>query len=316
MPRYWAIAPADSTNPDLYDAVWEYDLANGVISIGWRELGDVSSLSDTEIRDRMRERWPDYTPGAAMTAARMLHKFYHTIAPGDVIFARRGTTQIAGVGTVNKTAYYDPNKVLGIFGHFGPDCEAIAYPHHIDVEWREDLRDEAYDGPIFGLTTLHEVSAEKAEWILAGGDEPDSIPTDDAESGMSPEFVLEKYLEDFIVSNFDAVFQGMLKLYSDPDDGRTGQQYRTEAGVIDILAQDADIGDFVVIELTKGRPAEKVVGQVLKYMGWVSENLCDEDQPVSGLIICGEPDAKLDYALKMVSNVSVKYYRVDFRLED
>jgi restriction system protein len=316
MPRYWAIAPADSTDSELYDAVWEYDLANGVISIGWRELGEVSRLSDTEIRDRIRERWPDYTPGAAMTAARMLHKFYHTIVPGDVIIARRGTRQIAGVGTVRKAAHYDPDRLHAVFGQFGPEYEAIAYPHHIDVEWRRDWRDEAYDGPIFGLTTLHEVSAEKAEEILEGGDDSDAPETDGAECRTSTEFVLEKYLEDFIVSNFDAVFQGRLKLYYHPDDGRTGQQYRTEVGVIDILAQDTTTGALVVIELKKGRAADKVVGQVLKYMGWVSENLCDGDQQIRGLIICGEPDAKLDYALKMVNNVSVKYYRVDFRLED
>ncbi len=316
MSRYWAIAPADSRDPDLYDAVWEYDLANGIISIGWRELGDISSLDDTQIRDRICNMWPNYTAGAAMTAARMLHKFYHSIAPGEIIFARRGTKQIAGIGTVKRTACYDPDRVLPLFGQFGTDYESIAYPHHIEVEWRDDRRDDEYEDPIFGMTTLHEVAEDKALWLLE--DEDDSGPTEsnDPDVTSPTEFALERYLEDFIVSNFIAVFQGKLELLTDPEVGPIGQQYQTEVGVIDILALDASTGDFVVIELKKGRQADKVVGQVLRYMGWVAENLCEGSQRVSGLIICGEPDVKLTYALKMVNNVSIKYYRVDFRLED
>jgi hypothetical protein len=51
-------------------------------------------------------------------------------------------------------------------------------------------------------------------------------------------------------------------------------------------------------------------------MGWVAENLCKPGQEVRGIIVCKEPDAKLNFALKMVKNVSVKYYKVDFKLQD
>jgi len=50
MTRYWVIAPFHSGDPDVWDAVWAFDLENGVISIGWGEVGDVSRLEKAEIR--------------------------------------------------------------------------------------------------------------------------------------------------------------------------------------------------------------------------------------------------------------------------
>jgi restriction system protein len=129
------------------------------------------------------------------------------------------------------------------------------------------------------------------------------------------EFVLEKYLEDFIVSNFDAIFKGDPKIYKDTE-GNEGQQYTTDIGPIDILAIEEKSKSFVVIELKKGRPSDQVIGQVLRYMGWVKQNLCVNGQNVKGLIICRDPDTKLSYALKMINNIDVRYYSVSFKLRN
>ena len=131
------------------------------------------------------------------------------------------------------------------------------------------------------------------------------------------EFELEKYLEEFMVSNFARIFQGKLVLYKNPQDPDvTGQQYVTNVGIIDILARETATNSFVVIELKRGRAADTTVGQVLRYMGWVSENLCEKDQAVKGMIVCKEPDPKLSYALKMIANVQVRYYHIDFTLSE
>ncbi len=45
MTRYWVIVPVESKKPELFDRVWQFDIENDVISIGWSELGDVSMLS-------------------------------------------------------------------------------------------------------------------------------------------------------------------------------------------------------------------------------------------------------------------------------
>jgi hypothetical protein len=49
---------------------------------------------------------------------------------------------------------------------------------------------------------------------------------------------------------------------------------------VDILAVESKSKSFVVIELKKGRPSDCVVGQILRYMGWVKQNLCSDGQAV------------------------------------
>ena len=165
------------------------------------------------------------------------------------------------------------------------------------------------------MHTLAELSEEQYRNLLEGS----GVQTGPSEASETIEdlnaFVLEKYLEDFIVSNFDTIFKGELKVYEDAD-GNDGQQYATDVGPIDILAVDPKSKSFVVIELKKGRPSDQVIGQILRYMGWVKQNLSASGQAVKGLIICRDPDPKLSYALEMTNNIDVRYYSVSFKLRE
>jgi RecB family endonuclease NucS len=100
------------------------------------------------------------------------------------------------------------------------------------------------------------------------------------------------------------------------ENGNTGQQYYTEeVGYIDLLAKNSK-GNFVVIELKKGRRDDEVIGQVLRYMGWVRKNLCKKNEEVHGLIVVGERDKKLNYALEEIGvKVSAMVYQVSFKLD-
>ncbi|HJP96080.1 MAG TPA: PDDEXK nuclease domain-containing protein [Candidatus Saccharimonadales bacterium] len=156
------------------------------------------------------------------------------------------------------------------------------------------------------------------DYNIIMGYSPDELP---AKAGLEVEdettFALEKYLEEFIVDNWKNInFGQKLTLYID-DDGNTGQQYYTkEVGYLDILAIDKN-ENFVVIELKKGRKNDEVVGQVLRYMGWVRNNLAKPTQNVTGLIIVGERDTKLDYALSEMSDkISAMVYQVSFKLHN
>lgn len=129
----------------------------------------------------------------------------------------------------------------------------------------------------------------------------------------SMEFAMEKYLEEFIEANFSKIdFGANLELYQDEEN--SGRQYPTSIGNIDLLAVDRGEKEFVVIELKKGRSSDVVMGQTLRYMGWVKENLAD-DYDVRGIIIVKEKDEKLEYALKFVQNVSLFVYYVSFDIK-
>ena len=90
------------------------------------------------------------------------------------------------------------------------------------------------------------------------------------------------------------------------------QQYKTDIGPIDILAKDKKTKSFVVIELKKNQTSDDTIGQLARYMGWIKEIL--KDDSVKGIIIAGSYDKKLDYALKVMKNIEMFLYEVDFRV--
>jgi len=170
---------------------------------------------------------------------------------------------------------------------------------------------------------LHTISAER-EGIervkqLVEGD----LPYDEVIKGVldedsltlskeNVEFVMEKYLEEFIESNFDKInFGAELELYQDEEN--YGRQYQTPIGKIDLLSKDKKNNDFVIIELKKGKSSDIVIGQILRYMGWVKENLA-KDKNVRGIIIAKEKDDRIEYALKLMPMVDLYLYNIKFEL--
>lgn len=309
MSRSWIIAPYASNPSDQFEKVWEFDLANNVISIGWPGFGNVLELSEAELSEKVALKYPNKPPQTRSLIANMLWAFYHRIRPGDTIVARRGRKVLAAIGKVAESATWSPGR--------NPFAEHAGY---LGVEWQASPRDKEFGSIVFPMHSLTEVSSEDVDKLLR----PDEVklPSLEPAVGSSDDviedpavFVLEKYLEDFIVSNFSKIFKGRLKIYEDGE-GNDGQQYTTDIGPIDILAVEPETNALVVIELKKGRPSDQVVGQILRYMGWVKEKLCIDGQSVKGLVICQGRDKRLDYALSIVSNVDIRYYSVEFNLRD
>lgn len=134
------------------------------------------------------------------------------------------------------------------------------------------------------------------------------------EKADSMEFALEAYLEEFIITNWDAIDWGRpLQIWIGAD-GRTGHQLTTPVGRIDILAYDESSQEFVVIELKRGRSSDQVVGQAARYLGWVLEHMAASDQVVSAIVIASGFDQKLHYSVSAVPNLSVLAYEVNFSL--
>jgi restriction system protein len=304
MSRYWVIAPVESKPPELFDTVWQFDLANNLISIGWNTLGDVSDMSREQLSAAVAATYPDKPQQTKGLYSNMIWAFYHEIGPGDLVIARRGRKTLAAVGRVSESAFYAPGK-----------NPAHGHPSFLKISWQEQPRGKVFPSIVFPMHTLAELSEEQFRNLLEGS-MVQPLASDASEVIEDPNsFVLEKYLEDFIVSNFDTIFKGQLKVYEDAEDN-DGQQYATDIGPIDILAVEPKSRSFVVIELKKGRPSDQVVGQVLRYMGWVKKNLCTSGQAVKGLVICRDPDPKLAYALEMTNNIDVRYYSVSFKLRE
>jgi len=131
------------------------------------------------------------------------------------------------------------------------------------------------------------------------------------------DFGLEKHLEDFLIENWDKINLGKQYNILEEDGDLIGQQYPTDIGPIDILAKSKKNDKWLIIELKKGRSNDNVVGQILRYMGWVRKNLAKSNQKVEGVIIVGGKDDRLEYALNEINDkVSLKLYKVAFKLEN
>lgn len=148
-------------------------------------------------------------------------------------------------------------------------------------------------------------SIEEEDLALGDEDTPDS----DRETV----FELEWQLRDFISHNIESLkLEGKsLRLYVDPQ-GRDGVEYPTEVGPIDILALDSDDA-FVIFELKRGRVADRAIGQISRYMGWIKKNLA-HGKMVKGVIVAKSISSNLRHAIVAVPNISLFEYEVAFSL--
>lgn len=128
------------------------------------------------------------------------------------------------------------------------------------------------------------------------------------------EFALEAHLEEFLDSNWGQIDFGRKLSRFDAED-QPGRQFPAGQWSIDFLCVDDDTNDFVVVELKRGKTSDATVGQVLRYIGWVRENIAKKRQGVRGIIIAKEADTALKYAVSGQDNVEVLTYKLDFRLK-
>ncbi len=116
---------------------------------------------------------------------------------------------------------------------------------------------------------------------------------------------IEKDLRNFLADNISIVERGLVLVGKEFDTG--------EVGRIDLLCKDRK-GDHVVVELKRGRTNDEVVGQTLRYLGWVQKKMSTKAR---GIIIVNEPDERLGYALNpLTSLIELKFYKVNFELRN
>lgn len=133
------------------------------------------------------------------------------------------------------------------------------------------------------------------------------------DSESQSQFALENHLEDFMDENWRSINFGSRLVPFQMED-QAGRQFPAGPWSIDFLCTDQDTGDLVVIELKRGKSTDSTVGQLLRYIGWVRENLAAPNQKVRGVIIAKEVDEALRYAVKNLENVDILTYEINFKL--
>ncbi|MDO9391998.1 MAG: endonuclease NucS [bacterium] len=247
---------------------------------------------------------PNKTRVAAGLACGMLWTVSKGIKKGDVVLCPDGSGTYR-VGEVSGDYYYQPEGIL---------------QHRRAVVWQPVTVDrsnmsEALQNSTGAIGTVSNISgySEELEKLIGGIQAPKLISTDETVENPSS-FALEQHLEEFLVENWANTELGKeYDIYEDNGE-RIGQQYATDTGRIDILAISKDKKRLLVVELKKGRASDNVVGQTLRYMGYVQEELVEKGQTVQGIIIALEDDQRIRRALSLVPSIAFYRYQVSFKL--
>ncbi len=248
---------------------------------------------------------PEKTKISAGLACGMLWTVAKGVLVGDIVLCPDG-----------KGSYY-AGEVTGEYEYH----KGETLPHRRSVRWftRAISRDEMSEPLKNSAGSIGTVSnitkyAEEIEALISGS-LPASIISTDATIEDPSEFALEKHLEDFLVQNWHGTELGKRFDIYEEDGEKVGQQYPSDTGPIDILAISKDKKEIAVIELKKGRASDVVVGQVQRYMGYVKEELAEDNQSVRGIIIAFENDVKINRALSVAPNIEFYTYKIHFKLE-
>ncbi len=246
---------------------------------------------------------PEKSKIAAGLACGALWTVSRGILKGDIVLCPDGTGMYR-VGEVNGDYYYAPGKTLF---------------HRRPVTWLNVVIDrkamsEALRNSTGSIGTVSNITQHRddLEKLLGGAAAPTLVSTDPTVEDASA-FALEEHLEEFLVKNWATTELG--KEYDIYEvDGEKAQQYQTDTGPLDILAISKDTKRLLVVELKKGRASDAVVGQTLRYMSFVKDELAEDDQTVLGVIIAHEDDQRIRRALSMVPSIVFYRYAVSFKL--
>lgn len=147
---------------------------------------------------------------------------------------------------------------------------------------------------------------------IGEADGPQSPPPDEpASEKATSEFAYEKDLQSFLSKNLFLIEPG-LKLFE--DEGINGIEFPAGGRLIDILAVDKN-NNYVVIELKVSRGYDRVVGQILRYMGWIEKHQTNPGQSVRGVIIAKEITDDLRLATSKVKDIDLFEYELSVSLK-
>ena len=133
--HYWLYAPGKGAEK------WEDFYQRSIMGLGWHELGNLTAYATKEdMRLKLQERYGSDT--SQKNSAHAVWQFAHDLKPGDIIFAKRGRSEILGRGVVVGDYQYNPDG-----GH---------YPHLREVKWTRKGRWTTDE--LFAMKTLTDIT--------------------------------------------------------------------------------------------------------------------------------------------------------------
>ncbi len=283
--------------------------AGNYIGIGFLDKVDFNTVEVSDDWTKFNKRYiPEYlndNPEKGRTAAGRACATTWMILKG----MKKGDIVISP----SKEGHYFAAEITGDY-YYQPDSELTHrrivrwFPNTIDpAEVSESLLSSLKAGATYSSLTPYGAEIEN----LIHGVE---AITQESTVSSKAEFVMEKHLEEFIVRNWSNTELGKMYDLHTENEENNGRQYPTDTGPMDILAISKDKRTLLVVELKKGKASDNVVGQILRYMGYIKEVIATENQEVRGVIIALENDPRIRRALLVTPNVEFYRYEMSFNL--
>ena len=112
--RYWLYAPGRGA------CMWDEFYSCGIMGLAWGEIGDLTAYAHKEdLKAQMLQTYPEN--GTQKNDIHALWQFANEMKPGDVVFVKKGRSEILGRGIVAGDYVYDPEG-----GHY-PNCREVRW---------------------------------------------------------------------------------------------------------------------------------------------------------------------------------------------
>jgi len=101
--KYWVYAPGEDASK------WDEFYEDGIMGLGWDDIGDLNLLSDRDsIRDELKLKYDiEHNPSNNSLAN---FEFRDVISVGDIIIVKKGKKEYLGYGIVTSDYFYDKNR--------------------------------------------------------------------------------------------------------------------------------------------------------------------------------------------------------------
>ena len=298
-------------NWDFNIEIWQNCRKNGRAALGWKQWseGEIPNLSSFQ---------------KAM-------RYFRAMKKGDRIIAFLKDRRLGGIGTITKPydeMTFDPQLHPGTkdpdFGrviHVAWEDEDVPPPNEASRMQPDEFHGFAWVAAVNPLKEdafdrLAKIMRDRKRWepiaeLAEERETEDKIAEEPVEEEwLSP--LREAALRKILARNL-ALLEPGLK----PFDAKEGAEEIPvgAAGRIDLLCKDAN-GNLVVVELKRDTSSDRVVGQLLRYMGYVKENKLPKGKVVRGMIVAHEHDEHLRLALQAIPNVEMKLYEVSVSIRN
>jgi hypothetical protein len=219
--------------------------------------------------------------------------------------------------------YFTRHEILAWFqGHYPKLKRATVNAHLIVMSTNAPSRIHHNIRPNGADDLLFQIDGSTFRLYNKDSDPPPVFRQNSAPSGVEDaddsendtieahEFAYENDLKNFLINNIHVV-RPSLAVYQEDD--ISGVEFPVGNRRIDILAVDNG-KDLVVIELKVSKGYDRAIGQLLRYMGWIKQNLAEPGQKVKGMIIARNISDDLRLATSQLKDVELYEYQLSISL--